>query len=145
MHSSLTFSLHEMISIMDHIAHELVKKRYQISFRKFYVLAVLASCEPSTQAFLAECMGQSPAAISKSVAVLEADGYVSVNDDPSHGRKNLVSLTEKGRELVADAEQYLEKAFLAKLTITEKELSEYLRITLKMRDQLLDQKMELSP
>jgi DNA-binding MarR family transcriptional regulator len=145
MHGSLTFALHEMITIMDHMAHDMLKQRYGISFRKFYVLAVLASCEPSTQAFLAECMGQSPAAISKSVAVLESEGYIEVNDDPTHGRKNLVSLTEKGKQLVRDAEVFLEATFLEKLTLTENELTEYLRITIKMRDQLFTHKTELSP
>lgn len=108
MQTSFTYSIHGMIWLMDAIANQQLKTKYDITFRKFYVLAVLSSCQPSTQANLASYLGQSTAAVSKSLTVLEKDCLVSVTADPEHKRKNIIQLTEKGMALTTQASQELE-------------------------------------
>lgn len=136
MNTSLTFSLHEMVYRMDELADQLLAGKFQISFRKFHVLTVLASCEPTSQANLALCIGQSPAAISKSIALLVEDGFVEVRTDPRHARTNIVTLTSEGRELARESALFLESEFSQIVQSAGVDQSTYIATTNAINHQL---------
>ena len=121
---------------MDSAANQLLKQRFDITFAKFYVLTILGSCEPTTQANLAKILGQSAAAVSNSIAILEKDGLVTVSVDPSHKRKNVVNLTETGSKLVEEASVFLEEQFFEAINGVKVDIRSYIRDTLILRDSL---------
>jgi DNA-binding MarR family transcriptional regulator len=69
-------------------------------------MSALASIDthgPITLGALAEHEGVAPPSITKVIAVLEDDGYVSRTPDPNDRRVNFVATTPKGSELVAES------------------------------------------
>jgi len=111
----LTFLLHDVVWKIDAEADHILKEQHGLSFAKFYVLAVLYSCQPTTQADLATCLAYSPAAVSKALSALETDGLVEIKPHPSHARKTQVSLTAKATELVETCTAQLEGMFLERI------------------------------
>jgi len=111
----LTFLLHDVVWKIDAEADQILKAEHGLSFAKFYILAVLYSCQPTTQADLATCLMYSPAAVSKALQPLQEDGLVEVGPHPTHARKNLVSLTPKANALVAQCTTQLEGLFVRRI------------------------------
>ena len=62
-------------------------------------------CGPLTIGALAERLGVTQQAASKSVADLERRGYVERTPDPDDARARLVGLTERGRAVIAAARE----------------------------------------
>ena len=111
----LTHLMHKSIWLMDRFADALLTKHFQLSFSRFYVLAILGTIEPTTQHGLASCLGYSDAAVSRMVGALQEEGLLSQIDDPQHGRKHVVALTKEGREILAKCNDLLEREFDALL------------------------------
>lgn len=74
--------------------------------------------EETTPGALAKACRVSTARIAKALNQLEEQGIVVRRNDPADGRRTLVSLTDKGRELVEERHRELDgtiKAFLKEL------------------------------
>jgi DNA-binding MarR family transcriptional regulator len=136
MKNSFSYSIHGMIWLMDSMANQLLKEKYDITFRKFYVLAVLSSCQPTTQANLADYLGQSTAAVSKSLTILEAEGLVTITVNPDHKRHNVVQLTKQGAQLTQEASMYLEELLQQHFAETGVNLQQYTKDTVTLRNRL---------
>jgi DNA-binding MarR family transcriptional regulator len=66
-------------------------------------LAAVDTHGPITLGALAEHEGVAPPSITKVIAVLEDDGYVTRAPDPNDRRVNYVTTTPQGSELVAES------------------------------------------
>jgi DNA-binding MarR family transcriptional regulator len=66
-------------------------------------LAAIDTHGPITLGALAEHEGVAPPSITKVIAVLEEDGYVSRTPDPNDRRVNFVATTPQGSALVAES------------------------------------------
>ncbi|HVV36434.1 MAG TPA: MarR family transcriptional regulator [Acidimicrobiales bacterium] len=66
-------------------------------------LAAIDRHGPITLGALAEHEGVAPPSITKVIAVLEDDGFVTRAPDPSDRRVNFVSTTPQGAEIVAES------------------------------------------
>jgi DNA-binding MarR family transcriptional regulator len=109
--NSLTFTLHQVVWMMDRRADGLLQKHFHLNFHRFFMLAVLAKCQPCTQHSLAQCLGYSDAAVSRMLTNLNHDGLVEQYPDPTHGRRRLVRLTPAGASVTAEAAAFLEREF----------------------------------
>lgn len=132
----LSFVLHEMVCLMDALADRHLKKHHNISFKKFLVLAILHSCQPATQAKLAAALGYSPAAVSRSLSILEQEGYVQILDDPKHGRRNRVTLTIAGDKLVRVCGTELDELFHMIIGRSSPQMEAFAQEALSLRNKL---------
>ena len=71
-----------------------------LSISQLSILQRLRRDGPATAAALAAAEHVSQQAIAQSLTVLKTDGLVSVEPDPTDGRKSLISVTAAGRRLV---------------------------------------------
>jgi DNA-binding MarR family transcriptional regulator len=70
----------------------------------------------ATQHALAGRLGITDAAVSRMLPGLTGAGLVTVADDPDHGRRRLVTLTDRGETLARDCELALDAAFTGAAT-----------------------------
>ncbi|HEX3492292.1 MAG TPA: MarR family transcriptional regulator [Streptosporangiaceae bacterium] len=92
---------------------------YGISGRELAVLLTLAGCEPASQQQAAQRLGVDRTTMVGLVDALEAKNLVARRAQESDRRRNVVELTEAGRETVRRAGQaaaQAEREFLAPLT-----------------------------
>jgi DNA-binding MarR family transcriptional regulator len=68
----------------------------------FPVLHHLAARGPSRQGPLAEALGLDASTVSRHVRSLVADGLVDASRDPGDGRATVLSITEPGRQFLAE-------------------------------------------
>ena len=92
---------------------------YGISGRELAVLLTLAGCEPASQQQAAQRLGVDRTTMVGLVDTLEAKSLVARRPQESDRRRNVVELTEAGRDTVRRASQaaaQAEREFLAPLS-----------------------------
>jgi len=70
-----------------------------------WMLMVIAKAAPLSQTNLAKAMWMDPPTVSRLIFEMEARGYLSVEPDPAHGRRNLISLTSEGLALFENLDE----------------------------------------
>ena len=113
MSDKLTFTLHELVQVLDLSADSLLTAKYGVTGSQFVFLATLEDVEPTDVTTLAECLGVSKAAVSKRVPGLVEAGWITTAADPHHGRRVVLTLTDRGRDLVERAGRDLDAQFTA--------------------------------
>jgi DNA-binding MarR family transcriptional regulator len=87
------------------------------------VVALLEREGPATMAALARALGVRPQSMGATVQTLEAAGLVAGSPDPHDGRKTLLGLTDRARELFASGrlakEDWLFRAIRSELAPAE--------------------------
>jgi DNA-binding MarR family transcriptional regulator len=101
---------------LDRAEDVLLASRYAISHPRFMVLRALRIGGTATQHALSERLGITDAAVSRMLPGLADAGLLTVADDPDHGRRRLVTLTDRGEELARDCELELDAAFTGATT-----------------------------
>lgn len=97
-----------------------------IGARRYHyaLLSTLAEFGPSSQASLGRRTGIDRSDIVSTMAELEGAGYVTRLNDPADRRRNLVTITNKGRKRLGELDRELDAiqdALLAPLTISQRE------------------------
>lgn len=123
-------TLREMVALMDRRADATLKDQFGISFSWFRLLVMLSTIEPATQHRLAVCLDHSDAAISRMLGKMTDAGLVEMVIDPAHKRKHVVTLTQKGRDLVTDGTRVLGDALEAEIPKTKVDIERYVAMTL---------------
>ncbi|WP_297082914.1 MarR family winged helix-turn-helix transcriptional regulator [uncultured Demequina sp.] len=113
MSDKLTFTLHELVQVLDQSADSLLTSKYGVTGSQFVFLATLEDVEPTDVTTLAECLGVSKAAVSKRVPSLADAGWITTADDPHHKRRVVLTVTQRGRDLVERAGRDLDAQFTA--------------------------------
>lgn len=111
-----SLAVHELVVVLDRAADVLLASRYGISHPRFMVLRALRVGGTATQHALAGRLGITDAAVSRMLPGLTGAGLVTVADDPDHGRRRLVTLTDRGETLARDCELALDAAFTGAAT-----------------------------
>lgn len=91
---------------------------------QFAVLAALDEFGPLSQAALSDRTGLDPSDVVRWVDELAGTGHVERARDPSDRRRNVISLTDSGRERLRDLDEKLERAqqeLLAPLTAAQRD------------------------
>jgi DNA-binding MarR family transcriptional regulator len=81
----------------------------------------------ATQHALGARLGITDGAVSRMLPGLVDAGLVTVVDDPHHGRRRLVTLTERGAELAGDCERPLDAAFTGAATDAGFDVEQFVR------------------
>lgn len=113
MSDKLSFTIHELVSALDTAADAMLTEKYGVTANQFVFLATCADVEPTDVTGLAECLGISKAAVSKRVPGLVRDGWLTTRDDPHHGRRVVLELTDRARDLVDRAGRDVDAQFAA--------------------------------
>jgi DNA-binding MarR family transcriptional regulator len=109
----ITVTLHNLMSLMDSYADEMLQRAHGVTFSQFQFLAAVADLQPVDITSLAHSLFVSKAAVSKRVPSLVADGWLTTSEDPHHGRRVLLTLTPRGLQLVIGAGGGLDDQFTA--------------------------------
>ena len=80
-------------------ASQCYRKHFGIGVVEWRMLSMLAVENDISANRICQVIGLDKSAVSRSLQVLEASGYVSSRIDPGDARRNTVSLTESGRAL----------------------------------------------
>src|SRR3954463_13249319 len=83
--------------------------------REYSILSILDTDGPGSQQELARLLGKAPAIVVAAVDALEGRGLVERTRDPADRRRSRVTLTEKGAEVLATADELADAAFAALL------------------------------
>ena len=111
LNNSPAYLLHKLVFELDRAADQLLQTHMGISYKRVLFLAVLQECGTVTQHALAVALGYSDPAVSMMLLELVKDGYVYTTKSPEHRRKQLVTITPKGSEVVANGRHLLDSRF----------------------------------
>jgi DNA-binding MarR family transcriptional regulator len=114
-YQQFTYRLHELIVYMDREADKMLSKKFKITFRQFYVLAVIGHLRKESQSQIASSLQISRAAVSKQLPQLTKMGWTGIASDINNNKKQLIFLTVKGRKVVSNCQKYLEEEFKKKI------------------------------
>ncbi|WP_159501175.1 MarR family winged helix-turn-helix transcriptional regulator [Microbacterium sp. 18062] len=99
----ISFTLQELVSVLDAHADVRLRAAYGLSIGDFIYLATIDDLQPVDITTLAGCLNLSKAAVSKRMPILAGAGWITTSADPDHGRRVIVTLTERGATVVRDA------------------------------------------
>ena len=127
--NSPAYLLHKLVFELDRAADQLLRTHMGISYKRVLFLAVLQECGTVTQYALAVALGYSDPAVSMMLLELVKDGYVYTTKSPEHRRKQLVTITPKGSEVVAKGRHLLDSRFDKLMQAAEVDANHYRELT----------------
>ncbi len=96
-------------------ADEYLRKHFAMTYHQYVLLAVLSEREPTDLTTLAACLNISKAAVSKRLPGLQDSGYLLAVPAEHSKRSLTVTLTDKTRQILAQAGPQLEALLRTKL------------------------------
>ncbi|WP_330230937.1 MarR family transcriptional regulator [Nocardia sp. NBC_00508] len=132
MERKLSFDLHVLTARLDRAADRILRAEHGVSYSRFLALTFVGELGASTQRALADRLGVTEPSVSRMTAVLAAEGLLVVQPDPGGGRSRRLSLTGKGKQLVAAAQQGLEERLAAVVAESGVPYDEYARQTARL-------------
>ena len=129
LNNSPAYLLHKLVFELDRAADQLLQTHMGISYKRVLFLAVLQECGTVTQHALAVALGYSDPAVSMMLLELVKDGYVYTTKSPEHRRKQLVTITPKGSEVVAKGRHLLDSRFDKLMQAAEVDANHYRELT----------------
>lgn len=103
-----------------------------MSYSRFLALTMVGELGASTQRTLAERLGVTEPSASRMTAVLADDGLLDVQPAPGGGRSRRLSLTDKGKQLVASVQQDFEERLAMVVAESGVPYDEYARHTAQL-------------
>jgi DNA-binding MarR family transcriptional regulator len=132
---SLAQSLHALVATLELEAERLLAARFGISHSQLGFLAPLLATKTLDVTSLAAAMRVSVPAVSKRTGWFVDRGLVVADTTSANGRRVLLSLTPKGRELAAAAMAALDEGLSALLAgFPDSRRAEFLTLTLELLD-----------
>ncbi|WP_174186372.1 MarR family winged helix-turn-helix transcriptional regulator [Nocardia barduliensis] len=132
MDRKLSFDLHVLTARLDRAADRILRAEHGVSYSRFLALTFVGELGASTQRALADRLGVTEPSVSRMTAVLAAEGLLVVQPGPAGGRSRRLSLTGKGKQLVAAARQGLEERLAAVVAESGVSYEEYTRQTARL-------------
>ncbi|MFI6735135.1 MarR family winged helix-turn-helix transcriptional regulator [Nonomuraea sp. NPDC050451] len=132
MDRNLSFDLHVLTARLDRAADRILRAEHQVSYSRFLALTLVGKLGASTQRTLADYLGVTEPSVSRMTAVLAAEGLLDVQPDPDGGRKRRLSLTDKGKELVASVQRGFEDRLAALVAHSGVPYQEYAEHTARL-------------
>ncbi|GAA5000090.1 MarR family winged helix-turn-helix transcriptional regulator [Streptomyces siamensis] len=102
-----------------------VAETYDLTPSQFSALTLLSKSGAATASGLAAAEGVRPQSIAATLAVLDERGLIARNPDPGDGRRQVITLTDAGRDRVEGTrqarEEWLARAFQHHCTEAERQ------------------------
>jgi DNA-binding MarR family transcriptional regulator len=129
---NLSFNLHVLTARLDRAADRILRAEHNVSYSRFLALTLVGELGASTQRALADSLGVTEPSVSRMTAVLAAEGLLDVQPDPAGGHRRQLSLTNKGKQLVASVQQGLEERLAALVAHSGVPYAEYTEHTAQL-------------
>ncbi len=137
--SSAAFKLHALVQMLDRRAEQMLQAELGIGYRQFLVLAVISGLESGSQRMAADCLGVTPAAISRHIDLLCEQGFISRNPKDGSRREYQLSLTEEGAQKTLAAKILLSTRFDRLMEgLAETEVIAFNRVLDRLMEQLAE-------
>ncbi|MCP2353773.1 DNA-binding MarR family transcriptional regulator [Nonomuraea thailandensis] len=133
MQRNLSFDLHVLTARLDRAADRILRAQSNVSYSRFLALTLVGELGASTQRTLADCLGVTEPSISRMTAVLAAEGLLDVQPDPGGGHRRRLSLTDKGKQLVASVQQGFEERLASLVALSGVPYEQYAEHTAQLR------------
>ena len=122
------YALHAVVSLLDRSADQILPS-LGLTYSRYLTLLTIERLGEATQRAIAEAVGITEPAVSRTIRALQAEGLVAANAIPGAGNRRAVGLTTAGRRLVDRATDQLEDAFGGLLTAAGLAASDVLAVT----------------
>ncbi len=105
------YLMHTAVQRIDRDADQVLHREFNISYSQFIVMSSIMQLEQSSQKQLADCIGVTPAAISRQIEILCDIQMIIRTPKGGSRREYQLSLSVKGKNLVDLAKQTLSVQF----------------------------------
>ncbi|MFG1708170.1 MarR family winged helix-turn-helix transcriptional regulator [Nonomuraea sp. M3C6] len=129
MERNLALNLHVLTARLDRAADQILRAEHNVSYSRFLALTLVGELGASTQRALADGLGVTEPSASRTTGVLAAAGLLDVQSDPAGGHRRRLSLTTKGKQLVAAGQKTLDGRLAALLAHSGVPYAEYVEQT----------------
>ena len=109
--SRITFTLNELVYVLNSTADRLLRSNFEITYSQFLFMVTLMSQTNPTPSYLAECLGVSRAAVSQRLSWFQERNLVKISKVSGNDKNLSLALTRKGETLAAQSADFLEKEF----------------------------------
>jgi DNA-binding MarR family transcriptional regulator len=109
--SRITFTLNELVYVLNSTADRLLRANFEITYSQFLFMVTLMSQTNPTPSYLAECLGVSRAAVSQRLSWFQGRNLVKISKVSGNDKNLSLALTRKGETLAAQSADFLEKEF----------------------------------
>jgi DNA-binding MarR family transcriptional regulator len=104
------YALHVVVSLLDASAGEILPA-LGLTYSRYLTLLTIERLGETTQRAIAEAMGVTEPAVSRTIRGLQTEGHVATDAHVGAGNRRAVRLTEAGQALVNTAADQLEAGF----------------------------------
>lgn len=108
------YALHALVAMLDRHADEILP-RLGLTYSRYLTLLTIERLGEATQRAVAEAVGVTEPAASRTIRALQAAGLVATDANLGAGNRRAVRLTGEGQRLVDRAADQLENAFRSAL------------------------------
>jgi DNA-binding MarR family transcriptional regulator len=109
--SRITFTLNELVYVLNSTADRLLRANFEITYSQFLFMVTLMSQTNPTPSYLAECLGVSRAAVSQRLSWFQERNLVKISRVSGNEKNLSLELTRKGGLLATQSVDFLEKEF----------------------------------
>ena len=127
-----------LVNVMSKMADDYLQAEYSLSFSRFRFLASCMSNPNASQATISEHLGVSTAVVNRMIPALKKKGYLTVDTDPTHGRKTIVNLTPQGKKVVTAASIKLDNFFIQSASDANVDIEKMQLDMLEVKNSLLE-------
>ena len=104
------YALHAVVALLDRSADQILPS-LGLTYSRYLTLLTIERLGEGTQRAIAEAMGITEPAVSRTIRALQAEGLVDAAASPGTGNRRAVRLTSAGQRVVERAADQLETAF----------------------------------
>lgn len=122
------YALHAVVALLDRSADQILPS-FGLTYSRYLTLLTIERLGEATQRAIADAVGITEPAVSRTIRALQAEGLVAAKAIPGTGNRRAVGLTAAGRRLVDRAADQLEDAFGGLLTSAGLVASDVLAVT----------------
>lgn len=122
------YALHALVSLLDRSADSILPS-LGLTYSRYLALVTIERLGETTQRSIAEAMGLTEPAVSRTIRTLQGDGLVATDVATGTGNRRAVRLTETGQRLVDSAADQLETAFGSLLEAAGMRAADVLAVT----------------
>lgn len=111
-YSEFGYYAHHVVTLLDKRSDDMLRENLGISLAQFMLLRVFdtyGATLPSQQT-IADRLGIVKSGVSRHIDIARQNSWIEVAPDPAMRRQNTVTLTPKGKQLLAEAKALIENA-----------------------------------
>jgi DNA-binding MarR family transcriptional regulator len=105
--NNLGYLFHHISTVLARQSDQILLEQLGIGFSQYKILLILVEGKGTQQRQLATTLGQTEASISRQVKLLQTDGFISSQVNPSNRREHITHLTPKGMKVTERATEIL--------------------------------------